>query len=208
MERIASAGMWLSFGVAGWVSIWPEPYLLAVAATAAMPLIAMVLALGSRGLLRFGLAKGTDIKPSLQTMIVAPSIALAFRAIGDVHILDSTQAWEWSLAAGLVVLVLLVTMSGGWGRIAWGSIFLVAVALIIYCYGVLAYADMSLDTARPARFQTRVVSKHSEYGRSDRCYFLKSGFGPSSKRDCFHHLEGSVHPWENSALVRSVLGRG
>lgn len=209
MGRLATAGMWLSFAVAAWLLLWPKPYLLAVAVDAALPLIAFAFALGSRGLVRFGLGKGGDIKASVQTMIVAPGMALLFRAIGDVHLLDWPLALEWAVAGALAVTVLLVTMSGGWRRVAWGYVFLVSGSLLFYGCGVVAYGDVSLDTAQPAHFQTLVVGKHSEWSRGGRRYYLTvEPWGPSSKRDDFRVPE-SVYQRENAGdLVCPVLGGG
>lgn len=209
MGRLATAGTWLSVAVAAWLLVWPRPYLLAVAADAALPLIAFAFALGSRGLVRFGLSKGGDIKSSVQTMIVVPGTALIFRAIGDVHLLDWPLALEWAVAAALAVTVLLVTMSGGWRRAAWGYVFLVSMSLLFYGYGAIAYADRGLDTAQPARFQTQVVSKREESGRNGPRYYLTvEPWGPVAKRDDFR-VSGFVYQQENAGdLVCPYLGHG
>ncbi|HTQ14518.1 MAG TPA: hypothetical protein VMH86_11640 [Rhizomicrobium sp.] len=196
MERIVSAVDWPIFGLGLAVVVVGQSYPLLFAVLAAFPPLAIALNFWSRGLLRFGLERANDPRPTLGALFFMPGMALGVSAGIGTNLLDWRPALADTAVLALSVMALLLWRSRH--PVRWDQVFLMAVLVAAYCFGVLALADVTLDTASPQRFPARVLGKHFETGRSNTRYYLTvDPWGPMTKSGDVRVSE-SVYRAENS----------
>jgi hypothetical protein len=100
-------------------------------------------------------------RPNLNTMLFAPALALGARAFFDLQFLDWSAPLIAAAAAG-VPLTAIAVWSDPAMRAHWGSLAFIAVALYLYAFGALAFANKFYDPAQPQRFQTTVIDQRSK----------------------------------------------
>lgn len=165
-----------------WFLFFPKPYGFLVAVTAAMPPIAVAMALAWRGRFALHEAPKTDKggHPSLSLLFMLPAIALATRGWLDVEVLDWKIALIASLAAGAVLSAVII------GAMVWGArqrtkpyAWLVIWALVtVWCGGAVVFSDSLFDRSSPAGYEVRVVKKSQSTGKLRTLRFTLEPWGP------------------------------
>lgn len=166
--------------VAGAVSVWafldPQPYELVIGTLAALPLIAMALAVKSNRL--YQLTGGrTDARADLSVVFITPGIVLMLRAVLDIDTLNWGAVWIWTAAVAAVLtgVVLIADREMRKGR--WEPL---AVLLFGGClaFGGVMEANVLLDRSEPQAFAAKVVGKRTSSGKSTTYYLRVAPWGP------------------------------
>ena len=181
-EQLARARMtarWLTRGallISAWGLFYPRPYQLIMGILAAVPLLAVMLMLRSRGVYEME-GRRNDARPSLVIPFLIPSCVLAIRAITGVNFLRWMPLFTLCLvgACALTLLVASADRRMRERRAAMGGIFLIAA---FYALGVAAQADELFDRSTPQVFRVAVLSKRVSSGKSTTYYLRVEPWGP------------------------------
>jgi hypothetical protein len=178
LARARTTAKWLTRGallISAWGVFYPRPYQLIMGILAAVPLLAVMLMLRSRGVYEME-GRRNDARPSLVIPFLIPSCVLAIRAITGVNFLRWLPLFTLSLA-GACALTLLVASADRRmreRRADVGAIFLTT----FYALGVAAQADELLDRSTPQVFRVAVLSKRVSSGKSTTYYLRVEPWGP------------------------------
>jgi len=159
-----------------WAWIYPSPYPLAMLAVGALPFIAIILLARSHGLYQIE-GRRNDARPSLAGAFIFPSCILAFRAIQDLHFLEWKPLVLASLAFAAVLTIFLAQSDPHFHNrtVAAISLFFIGTAL---SYGAIAQFDVLADRSAPTNYQTNVLGKRADNGRSTTYYLRVAPWGP------------------------------
>jgi len=167
---------WAAGITAAWAWFYPNPYPLAMFAAGAIPFVAIVLLARSHGLYQIE-GRRNDARPSLAGAFIFPGCALAFRTIQDLHFLE----WKPLLLATLALAVLLTIFLAQSDphlhnrRVAAISTFFIGA---MFSYGAIAQFDVLADRSTPATYQTHVLGKRADNGRTTTYYLRVAPWGP------------------------------
>jgi len=183
----AHAIAWVLNGAGGLVSLWlllapdlvPEAYIWLIAALAAMPPLAVLAVILSKGLYTIAdiPQKGAkDAQPNLALFFLVPAVAIAARSLMDIDLLDWQQAALYAVAGGLPVgIVAALVARSKQNHYSWIYLPVVACA---WASAIVSNYDSLFDTAAPSVFQTQVLDRHKTTGKHE-SYHLKLGpWGP------------------------------
>jgi hypothetical protein len=168
--------------VAVWFLFFPKPYEFLLAVTAAMPLIAVAMAVASKGLFALDRALTTEKGglPSLNLFFMLPAIAFAVRGWLDGGVLDWKIALIASLAAGAAMsgaVVSAVLGSSRTRRRPFGWLVIGAV-VVIWCSGGVVFANSLFDRGSPRGYEAKVVGKRQSLGKLRTLRFTLEPWGP------------------------------
>jgi len=159
-----------------WAWIYPNPYPLAMLAAGVLPLIAIVLLARSHGLYQIE-GRRNDARPSLAGVFIFPSCALAYRAIQDLHFLQWKPLLFATLALAAILTIFLAQSDSHFHNRAVAAISLFFVGSM-YCFGAVAHFDVLADRSAPVIYQTQVLGKHADNGRTTTYYLRVAPWGP------------------------------
>ena len=176
-EQLARAGMtarWLTRGVlliSAWGFFYPRPYQLIMGILAAVPLLAVMLLLRSKGLYQME-GRRNDARPSLVVAFLLPTCVLMIRAVTGVNFPRWMPLFTLGLACGCTLTLLVASADRRLRerRANMGAIFLIAT---FYGLGVAAQADELLDRSTPQVFRVAVLSKRVARSSKSTTYFLR-----------------------------------
>jgi hypothetical protein len=153
---------------------FPRPPVIAM--LSALPLIALVLLVRSRGIYEIE-GRRIEARPSLAPLFIFPGLVLALRALLDLNLLHWTPILTISalLAAAIMLVVAKADRSAGTRPVALLVISLFAAA---YSYGLIANANSLLDHSSPQTFPVTVVGKHISDDKSPTYYLHLNPWGP------------------------------
>jgi len=181
-ERIARAYRtvktlnWITGIATVWAWIYPNPYPLAMLAAGVLPLIVIVLLARSHGLYQIE-GRRNDARPSLAFAFIFPGCALAYRAIQDLHFLEWKPLVLATLALAAILAIFLAQSDPHFHNRAVAAISIFFLGSM-YCYGAIAQFDVLADRSAPATYQTQVVSKRADNGRTTIYYLQLAPWGP------------------------------
>jgi len=186
-ERIAGAYRtvkalnWVTGVATVWAWFYPNPYPLAMLAAGVLPLVAIVLLARSRGLYQIE-GRRNDARPSLAFAFIFPGCALAYRAIQDLHFLEWKPLILATVALAAILTVFLAQSDPHFHNrgVAAISIFFLG---SMYCYGAIAHFDVLADRSSPATYQTQVLGKRADNGRTTTYYLQVAPWGPRHHSD-------------------------
>jgi hypothetical protein len=179
-------------GVTFWCFIWPRPYPILIISLAALPVLALILVLLSRGLFRIGIG-ATDAHANVGTVCALPACAIMVRPLLDFNMV----AWVPLIVAAVVCAALsaAVLAIADRGLRRW---MLLGVALLAaaYALGVIGETNALLDRSRVVVFHSQVLDKHINYGKGKTYHLKLSPWGPigepgdtSVSRDVYERLQ-------------------
>jgi hypothetical protein len=191
-----------------WAVIIPKPYKVAILATAAYPLIGIVLSLCFRGIVRFDAGK----KSAYATIGIAfllPSLTLVIRAFLDWNILDWSTVWGPSaeIATGFLAIYLLLAWSAAKSRTA---MILLIISSLSYGFGAAICLNGILSTGEFTKYDATVVNKHvDENDQHQEFYLTLSPWGPHKENSDCHvsHQTYLDHQPGDKATVLEKTGR-
>ena len=181
-ERIAAAYRtaktlnWVTGIATVWAWIYPNPYPLAMLVAGVLPLIAIVLLARSHHLYQIE-GRRNDARPSLAFTFIFPGCALAYRAIQDLHFLEWKPLVLATLALAAILTIFLAQSDPLFHNrvVAAVSIFFIG---SMYCYGAVSQFDVLADRSAPATYQTQVLAKRADNGRTTSYYLQVAPWGP------------------------------
>lgn len=200
-ERIAKARStvkilnWAAGIAAVWAWIFPSPYPLAMLAIGIPPLIALVLLARSHGLYQIE-GRRNDPRPSLAVAFIFPSCVLALRTIQDLHFLEWKPLFLATLALAAVLTIFLAQSDPHFHNRAVAAISLFFIGAM-FSFGVIAQFDVLADRSTPATYQTHVLGKRADNGRTTSYYLQVAPWGPrhhAEEIEVSHALYGAVSP--------------
>jgi hypothetical protein len=186
-ERIAGAYRTIKIlnwaaGIASvWAWIYPKPYPLAMLAVGVLPLIVIVLLARSHGLYQIE-GRRNDARPSLAGAFIFPSCALAYRAIQDLHFLQWKPLVLATLALAVVLTIFLAHSDPHFHNRAVAAVSMFFLGSM-YCYGAIAHFDVLADRSAPANYQTQVLGKRADNGRTTTYYLRVAPWGTRPNSD-------------------------
>jgi hypothetical protein len=150
-------------GLMLWGFVYPHPYDFVIGALAVMPIVALLVAASSKGLIQINATRG-DKRPDVTMALMLPGFALALRAFLDWRILDWPDALALA-AGGAAAMALVLTQVDATVR-KWGvALLLFAVVGFPYAYGTAIAANVLLDESEAQRFETVVRKMHTTSGK-------------------------------------------
>jgi len=200
-ERIAAAYRtvkilnWATGIAAVWAWIYPNPYPLSMLAVGVLPLIAIVLLARSHGLYQIE-GRRNDARPSLAFAFIFPSCALAFRSIQDLHFLEWKPLLLATLALAALLTIFLAQSDPHFHNRAVAAISTVFIGAM-FSFGELAQFDVLADRSAPATYQTEVLGKRADNGRTTTYYLRTAPWGPRQNADEIevpHALYNAISP--------------
>ena len=186
-ERIAAAYRtvkmlnWAAGIASVWAWIYPNPYPIAMLAAGVLPLIAIVLLARSHGIYQIE-GRRNDARPSLAGAFIFPSCALAYRAIQDLHFLQWKPLLFATLALAAVLTIFLAQSDPHFHNRAVAAVSMFFLGSM-YCYGAVAHFDVLADRSAPLTYQTQVLSKRADNGRTTTYYLQVAPWGPRQHSD-------------------------
>ncbi|MEI9929624.1 MAG: hypothetical protein WDM89_03400 [Rhizomicrobium sp.] len=179
-QAIARASFWAGPALFVWLMFWPQPYALPIAIALAMPWIAVLLVLNSRGAISLGLEDRAG-RDSLSGIFILPSLTLFLRGMLDFTFLDTSRLIILTLviaaALALVLTRLLPKSPAHWGE--WALLTLVTLG---YSYGALVQLDTLPDRAVSQIYRATVSGKHIAHGKSWSYYLDLAPWGPDQEK--------------------------
>lgn len=158
-----------------WAFLAPWPYGLAMATLGALPLVALVLVIVSRGLFRLD-GPANDARASLGLMFFLPELVLMIRVILDLDLLN----WWPPIIAGIAVGVVLMAIAAAVDRHLRRRPWMVLGCMLFasaYGFGATVEANALLDRSQPSVFRSTVISKKTSRGRVTRYLLELSPWG-------------------------------
>ena len=178
-----------------WAWIYPSPYPLAMLAAGVLPFIAVVLLAQSHGLYQIE-GRRNDARPSLAVAFIFPGCALAFRAIQDLHFLEWKPLLLGTLALAALLTIFLAQSDPHFHNriVAAISVFFMGA---MFSYGAIAQFDVLADRSAPTTYQTHVLGKRADNGRTTSYYLQVAPWGPrhdSEEIEVSHALYATISP--------------
>jgi len=159
LKRMIAAGNVAALGVGLWIILFPNRlYALALSFCVLLPLWALALDMRTKGVLGFEVRGSRRYPLSLATIVVLPALVLAVRAGIDLNFENYTPLIAGALlCAGAIFAVLWrfnPQLRGDFSQCVTIAMFVLA-----YSYGVLAFADVKLDASSGHDTQTIIHHK-------------------------------------------------
>lgn len=159
-----------------WGIVAPQPYVAVVTMLIAIPAIALLLVVVSRGLYRID-ARRNDLHVNVGAAFFVPGFALVARALIDIEMVS----WVPVIAGGLGIGALLVGVIAVADRnlrarpwMALGCALLAGT----YGFGAVAEANALLDRSPAQAFHSSIVEKHVSRGKATRYVLKLEPWGP------------------------------
>ena len=159
LKRSIAASNAAAIAIGLWTILFPtELYVVGLSLCVLLPLGAIGLEIHTRGALGFEARRGRRYPLSLATIVVLPALALALRAGID---LNFESYPPLLVAAGLTALAMFAVF---WRfdpqlRSDPKQGTTIAIFAVAYCYGALAFADVTLDASSGHTTQTEIHNK-------------------------------------------------
>jgi hypothetical protein len=192
-------------GLAWIASLWgwffPRPYNLAILILVALPLIAIVLQIRSRGIYQME-GRRNDARPSLAVVFLLPGLILDLRVIQDLHLLRWAPLFYLAFLVALGFCWLLFQSDADMRGRPW-SLLLILLFGSAFCGGALCEANALLDHSAPQNFSAAVTGKHISSGKSTTYYLNLDPWGPQagqSEVSVPANLYHSVAPGDNVCI--------
>lgn len=193
-RRIAGVLDFAAIGVVLWCFIWPQPYPLLIASLAALPVLALILVVASRGLFRIGIG-ATDAHANLGTLCALPACAIVARMLFDLNMIDWTPLIAAAVVCTAIFMAALAIADRGLRRQRW---MLLGVGLLTgaYALGAIGEANALLDRSPASIVRSQILEKHVTYGKRTTYHFQLAPWGPlteasdvSVSRELYDRLE-------------------
>ncbi len=185
-----------------WAFLWPQPYALLIATLAALPALAMLLVVMSRGLFRIGIGPA-EAHANLGTVCALPAFTIMVRVLFDLNFVDWIPLIAAAVVGAVVFSAVIAVADRGLRGQPW---MLVGLALVAgaYALGAIGEADALLDGSAASVFQTRILEKHATYGKTTTYHLRLAPWGPVTEPGdvaVSHALYDRLEPGNPACLV-------
>jgi hypothetical protein len=159
LKRVIAAGNVAAIAIGFWTILFPtQLYMVGLLLCVSLPLLALALEMRTRGALGFEARRGRRYPLSLATILVLPALALAVRAGIDLNFASYPPLFAAAVLTASTMFALFWRFDpqfrGDLNQIATIAIFVLA-----YCYGAVAFADVMLDASSGHDTQTVIHGK-------------------------------------------------
>jgi hypothetical protein len=205
-RKIAKALGVLSGAAAVWTYFFPEPYEVAIAAVAAIPLFAIALVLRD-GRLYQVVGRNNDARANLSVAFIVPAVVLALRAVLDIQLLEWTPACLVAVAVAMMLTFVIALRDAEVRKRRWelAAMLIISVA---YAYGAVVEGDVLFDISKPQIFQAQVLDKHKSSGKTTTYHLKLTPWGPKEGEDDVTVSSGVYAAAATGERVCIVLRRG
>ncbi len=168
------------------VSMWiyPRFYHIQVILCALLPVIGIIVFKTSKGMIKLD-EKPNSAHPNILSTLIAPSGALAIRALMDISIFDFSNFWKPAIAI-FVVLVFMVI----WDSyvkydfkkvVSYFSIIGILIFSGMYSYGFVISTNTAFDESQPSVYKAKIIDKRKNSGKTTTYYLKLSEWGPQTE---------------------------
>jgi hypothetical protein len=154
----------------------PQPNDPLLALLLALPLIAIICAIGWRNLFRIGLGTG-PAQANLTAACAVAAGALFARTLLDLNLVSWLPLTAFAAAVGIVFLIVAVRREPNLRR-RWWRLLAAGVLTGAYAFGVLAQANVRLDQSPQAVLRSHVLEKHLGHSRITTYRLALAPWGP------------------------------
>jgi hypothetical protein len=132
---------------------------------------------------------GAPERNPIDLHILLGTVALALRAALLVHVMDDTRIIIPALLPGGFMLVSTALVMRRNGRAPWLALLAALIAGTSYGYGATLFGNAILDRSAPQVYQTRVLEKEMNFGKSAAGPEIKlAPWGPQTEEAWVKHL--------------------
>jgi hypothetical protein len=159
-----------------WAFIGPQPYAWLIGSLVALPIVALLLVIGSLGLFRIGIS-ASDAHANLGAVCALPACVITARLLLDLNMVDWVPLIIAALACAAVFVAALALADRNLRRHPW---MLAGIALLTsaYAFGSLGEANALLDRSHPSVLRSQILDKRISYGRTTTYRFKLAPWGP------------------------------
>ncbi|MBF0566924.1 MAG: hypothetical protein HQK89_16990 [Nitrospirae bacterium] len=197
----------VSFAIALWVAVFPRPYLPAVLICSAIPLIALLFVITTKGFVKLvDFGKPFDSSnPNVSHAFVVPSLILAYRGL-DPNILGFEYVWRPMFSLCLPLALISYRYLGK--KFVHYS-FAICI-LLLYSFGATIIVNCAFDKSKPVFYKVKVIDKRTGInGESVRFHYIKvSSWGPRNEANEIS-VSGRIYDRvdiDSSIAVQSMQG--
>jgi hypothetical protein len=171
--------------LAGWIFLYPTPYLLCVCIGIVLPLLAITVIFLYPGIIQLD-EKKNSVRPSVSVGLFLPSIMLMVRALLDFEIVDYDIVWIFTGGIAVVMISLLLIGSKEYSIKDFRSSLLLVSLIgvsVAYGFGTTALLNCTLDTRTPEIFEAEVISMEISSGKTTTYYVTVTPWGPRTEAE-------------------------
>ena len=184
-KKVAKFFNWASGLILVWTLFKPEPYEYAILASMTLPIIASIIVIYYKGLIRIDEKKGSAY-PTIFFAILMTSCGLFLRALLDYDIFEYSNIWIPSITIG-IALIILVTLGTKEFKFKKAKDYFTILSLSIFFsgfgYGTVVTLNCMYDESVPESYQSKVLDKRISSGKTTTYYLELESWGPQTEND-------------------------
>jgi len=150
--------------------VYPRPYNLVAAALCIIPLVAVAMALFSRGMIQLDEERNSPL-PGVFTAFFMPLAILALRGILDWNFIAGTRFYIVFAAATIALWGLMMFISKWMGKKIWVALLMLPL-MALCAFGAVVVPNCLLDRSAPKLYYLKVDSKEISRGSKHTSYYL------------------------------------
>jgi len=184
-KKVAKVLNWTGGLVLIWTLFKPEPYEYAILVSISLPIIATLVVIYYKGLIRIDEKKGSAY-PTLFFAILMTSCGLFLRALLDYNIFDYSNIWTPSIIIGMVMIALVVfgTKEFKFKKVKdYFSFLSLTIFFFGFGYGAIVTLNCLYDESVPQTFQSKVLDKRISSGKTTTYYLELTAWGTQTESD-------------------------
>lgn len=171
---------WIASGAAAWAFLHPQPYDIVAWTLLTLPVLALILARLSHGLIQFASSRRTTARPAIAMPFMVPSFVAMLRAIIDWNLVDWAPVWIPAAVLGLPLFVLVFVLFED-VRSRFKLVPLAMAVCLAYGLGATILLNGILDDGEPEVFTAKVLDKRVSSGKHTSYNARLSSWGPRTR---------------------------
>jgi hypothetical protein len=183
LTKTLNTASWI-IGLSTW--IYPHFYQIQIVLCAILPIVGLIVYKTSKGLIKLD-EKPNSAHPNIISTLIAPSGALAMRALMDFQIFDLSNFWKPAIAIFVIFGLLVLKDSNVQYDFRKGVTYLAILGLLMfggmYSYGFLITTNVVFDESQPSAYKAEILDKRISSGKTTTYYFELSKWGPKTEID-------------------------
>jgi hypothetical protein len=184
-KKVAKVLNWIGGLIFVWTLFKPEPYEYAILASISLPIIAILVVIYYKGLIRINEKKGSAY-PNAFFAISMTFWGLLLRALLDYNIFDYSKIWTPSGIIGVVMIAFIVygTKEFKFKKAKdYFTVLFLTVFFFGFGYGSIVTLNCMYDESIPQTFQSQVIDKRISTGKITTYYLKLTPWGTQTKSD-------------------------
>ena len=194
-------------GLGGLILVWtifrPEPYEYAIWASISLPIIAILVVVYYKGLIRIDEKKGSAY-PTVFFAILMSCCGLFLRGLIDYTIFNYTNIWMPSIMImiALIALVVFGTKAFKFKKAKdYFSLLSLSLFFFGFGYGSIVILNCTYDDSVPKSYTSKIIDKRISTGKMTTYYLELKAWGPQTKDD---DVSVSKELYENLEINNNV----